>query len=154
VTLARLHDVLQIAMGWQDAHLHLFASGRTVYCPPDPELGFASEDERKVLLRDVLQRERDRLRYEYDFGDGWEHLIVVEKILPPGMGPTRPLCLAGKRRCPPEDSGGMGGYERLLEAIRDPDDPDHHELEEWAGEGFDPEDFDLAAVNEELARLR
>jgi hypothetical protein len=154
LTLGRLHEILQIAMGWQDMHLHLFASGRTVYSPPETDLGFASRNERQVRLREVLTREKERIRYEYDFGDGWEHTIVAEKILLPGTGSERPLCLAGKRRCPPEDSGGILGYERLLAVLRDPADPEHRELTEWVGEDFDPEEFDLEAVNRELGRLR
>ncbi|HTQ80416.1 MAG TPA: plasmid pRiA4b ORF-3 family protein [Thermoanaerobaculia bacterium] len=152
--LGRLHQVLQIAMGWEDVHLHLFAVGRTVYSPPDPELGFPQQNERKVLLREVLTREKERLRYEYDFGDGWEHSIVVEKILPPEPGGGAPVCLAGKRSCPPEDCGGIFGYEQLLEALRDPSHPDHRDLASWVGEDFDPEAFDLKAVNSALARLR
>jgi hypothetical protein len=135
-------------------HLHLFASGRTVFSPPEMDLGIASRNERQVRLREVLTREKERLRYEYDFGDGWEHILAVEKILPPGTGSDRPLCLAGKRRCPPEDSGGILGYERLLAVLNDPADPEHRELAEWVGEGFDPEEFDLEAVNRELGRLR
>ncbi|HEV7517405.1 MAG TPA: plasmid pRiA4b ORF-3 family protein [Thermoanaerobaculia bacterium] len=154
VTLGRLHAILQIAMGWEDRHLHLFASGRTVYRLPLPDLGFPSRDERQVAMNEVLAREKERLRYEYDFRDGWEHVLVVEKILPPGTGSARPLCLAGKRRCPPEQSGGIIGYERLLAALRQSSRPEHAEIAEWREEGFDPEAFDLDAVNRRLARLR
>jgi pRiA4b ORF-3-like protein len=154
VTLGQLHRILQIVMGWEDVHLHLFASGRTVYRDPEPELGFESRDEWKFRLREVLKRERERLRYEYDFGDGWEHSILVEKILLPGVGSERPVCLAGKRHCPPEDSGGILGYERLLAILRDPSHPEHQEMAEWVGEELDPEEFDLEAVNRALARLR
>jgi len=154
VTLGRLHEILQILMGWQDMHLHLFASGRTVYSPPELDIGAPSRNERKVQLREVLLREKERLRYEYDFGDGWEHTIVAEKILLPGTGGDRPVCLAGKRRGPLEDSGGILGYERLLVILRDPADPEHRELAAWVPEGFDPEAFDLEAINRALARLR
>ena len=141
VTLGRLHTILQILVGWEDRHFHLFASGRTVYRPPVPDLGFPSRDERKVPLSEVLTREKERILYEYDFRDGWEHTIVVEKILPPGVGPNRPVCLAGKRSGPPEESGGVIGYERLLATRRYPED-------------FNPEAFDLEAINRRLARLR
>jgi hypothetical protein len=158
VTLSRFHAILQIAMGWEDRHLHLFAAGKTVYRLPLPDLGFPCKDERKVALREVLTREKERIRYEYDFRDGWEHIIVLEKILPPGSGSKKPLCLAGKRRCPPERSGGIVNYERLLTALRKRsrprDAPEHAEIAEWLEAGFDPEAFDLDEVNGRLARLK
>jgi hypothetical protein len=156
VTLGRLHAILQVAMGWEDRHLHLFAAGRTVYRLPVPDLGFPSQDERRVALSEVLKREKERIRYEYDFRDGWEHVLVVEKILPPGTGSAQPVCLGGKRRCPPEESGGIIGYERLLTALRSRPEhaPEHAEIAEWRKAGFDPEAFDLDDVNRRLAKLR
>ena len=154
VRLDRLHTILQIVTGWEDRHLHLFAAGRTVYRRPFPDLGFPSEDERKVALNEVLKREKERMRYEYDFRDGWELVLVVEKILPPGTESTKPLCLGGKRRCPPEGSGGIINYERLLTAWSKPARPEHAEIAEWRAAGFDPEAFDLDQVNRQLARLR
>jgi hypothetical protein len=148
ITLARLHAILQVAFGWRDRHLHLFAAGRTVYRPPLPDLGFPSLDERRVLLAEVLPREKERIRYEYDFRDGWDHTIGVEKILPPGAGSKRPVCLAGKRRVPPEEIGGIVVYERLLAARRNAIG-----AVDRLGKNFDPEAFDLEAVNRELSRL-
>jgi hypothetical protein len=153
VTLGRLHAILQVVMGWEDRHLHLFAAGRTVYRPPFPDLGFPSRDERKVPLAEVLTREKERIRYEYDFRDGWEHTIVVEKILPPDAGSGRPVCLAGKRHGPPEESGGIIVYERLLAARRQPSHPENAESVDRLGKTFDSEAFDLDAVNRELSRL-
>jgi hypothetical protein len=128
VTLAGLHDILQVVMGWTDSHLHQFRRGTTYYGPPDPEMGMERENERRVVLHQVLRRPQDRIVYEYDFGDGWEHDVVLE-----GIGeadgtkpPTR--VLAGKRACPPEDVGGIWGYYRFLEAIQDPKHPEHGEL--------------------------
>ncbi len=151
VTLGRFHAILQVALGWRDRHLHLFAVGRTVYRPPLPDLGFPSLDERRVRLAEVLTREKERIRYEYDFRDGWDHTIVVEKILPPGVGSKRPVCLAGQRRVPPEESGGIVVYERLLAggiARRSAKG-----TLDRLGKDFDPEAFDLEAVNRELSRL-
>jgi hypothetical protein len=93
--------------------------------------------------------------YEYDFGDGWEHEVRVEKLLPPQQeGRFRPLCLTGKRACPPEDVGGSGGYEDFLEAIRDPKHENHDEMVEWIGGDWDPEAFDLEVVNDDLKYVR
>jgi hypothetical protein len=93
----------------------------------------------------------DRLRYEYDFGDGWTHAIQLEEVLPPSGEP--PICLGGRRHRPPEDCGGPGGYERFLEAYLDPHDEKHAAMREWMGEGFDPEAFDREEVNKLLALL-
>jgi hypothetical protein len=163
VTLGRLHAILQILMGWRDRHLHLFAVGRTVYRPPLPDLGFPSLDERRVPLSEVLTREKERIRYEYDFRDGWELTIVAEQILPPDVGSSRgssrPVCLAGKRHAPPEEIGGIIAYERLLAARqkpargKTPEAPETPEMPDRLGRSFDPEAFDLDAVNRELSRL-
>ena len=158
VKLSRLHTILQVAMDWEDRHLHLFAAGRTVYRLPFPDLGFPSQDERKVALNEILKREKERMRYEYDFRDGWELVLVAEKILPPGTEPAKPVCLGGKRRGPPEESGGVNGYERLLAALQKPSRrehaPEHAEIAEWREAGLDPEAFDVDEVNRRLARLR
>jgi len=157
VTLGRLHPILQTLLVWKDRHLHLFAYGRKVYRLPLPDLGFPSQDERRVTLAEVLPREKERLRYEYDFRDGWELVLVVEKILPPGTEPAGPICLGGKRNGPPEEVGGIVGYERLLTARSKPSSDsreDEGELAARLEEGFDPEAFDLEEVNRQLARLR
>lgn len=151
-----LHCVLQVAMGWTDSHLHQFTDAkRTVYYSrPDFELDDV-EDETQVTLGEVAPRAKARLVYEYDFGDSWEHDLLVEQVLDPSDGAVRlPACLAGKRACPPEDCGGVWGYERLLHVIADPDDEEHQDMREWLGEDFDPEAFDPAAVNRALHRLR
>lgn len=123
ITLAKLHRILQVAMGWYDSHLHQFIVGKTYY--GEPSLDELSEldlkDERKVRLGQVLSKPKQRMVYEYDFGDGWEHDIVLEKVLPPDSNTRYPVCLEGAQACPPEDCGGVGGYENFLDAIRDPD---------------------------------
>ncbi|MDA8332729.1 MAG: plasmid pRiA4b ORF-3 family protein [Candidatus Dormibacteraeota bacterium] len=149
VSLAGLHTILQIAMGWQDYHMHSFEAMEKSFGAPDPELN--TVDERGVQLLTVAPSTGSLVTYEYDFGDSWRHLIEVVAITPGDPGP--PICLAGSRSCPPEDCGGPYGYQDLLAALADPSHPEHAELSTWAGP-FDPEHFDLTAVNRGLSRLR
>jgi hypothetical protein len=156
MSLGELHDVIQAAMGWQDYHLHQFAVGNVVYGmdpEEDADWGLKSVDERQFVLQSVAPRGKARFSYEYDFGDGWHHDILVEKIIPREKGARYPVCLAGKRATPPEDSGGPYVYDEFLEALRDPKHPDHEQMVQWAG-GFDPERFDLPVINARLARVR
>ena len=151
--LAQLHQVIQISMGWENCHLHSFVQekrgaekrGRFSY--------LQIEDEEQVTLGETLKREGSRLGYLYDFGDGWRHEIRLEERAP--FDPEQPplQCVAGKRACPPEDVGGLGGYGHFLAALEDPNHPDHDEYREWAGEEFDPSTFDRDAVDRALARL-
>ena len=155
--LDKLHDILQAVMGWWNAHLHQFIVGGNYYGEPNPDdedWGLELLDETKVRLYQLAAGEKFKFVYEYDFGDSWEHLLLVEKLLPPEKGVSYPCCLKGKRACPPEDVGGVWGYEGFLEAIKDPDHADHEDMLEWVGGDFDPEEFDLAAVNEALQHLR
>ncbi len=156
ITLAKLHRILQATMGWYDSHLHQFKVRGTYYGVPDPGFGFGPEmkNEKTVKLSQIAPGEKSRFIYEYDFGDSWEHDIMVEKVLPPEEGVRYPICIKGKRACPPEDVGGMWGYVSFLEAIQDPNHPEHEEMLEWMEEDFDPEAFDLDAVNQELERIR
>lgn len=153
ITLGKLHRILQAAMGWTDSHLHRFEVKGVSFGAPDPELEF--ESERRAKLNEVAPAEGSKFRYEYDFGDSWLHDIVVEKVLPADPNVRYPVCIKGKRACPPEDCGGVWGYEELLETLRDPNHPDHEEMKEWLGdEEFDPEAFDPEEVNRELRRIR
>ena len=154
ISLAKLHQILQTVMGWTDSHLHQFVAGQTYYGTPAPEFDFEVKDERRVKLSQVAPDVKKKIVYEYDFGDSWEHEIVVEKVLEPEPRVHYPICLAGKRACPPEDCGGVWGYETFLEAIRDPRHPEHEEMLEWIGGSFDPEEFDLEAINQDLQSMR
>ena len=154
ISLEKLHDVLQIAMDWTNSHLHQFAAGRQYYGTPDPDFGDNRKNEAGVRLDQLLTREKDAMVYEYDFGDGWMHRIVLEKIVERGQSDVVPSCISGARACPPEDCGGVWGYEEFLNAIRDPSHPEHNEMLEWAGEPFDPERFDVAEINKRLAPRR
>jgi len=147
ITLAKLHDILQIAMGWDDYHLHQFIARDQYYGVPNPEYDDEMKNEARVKLSGVLQQEKDTMVYEYDFGDGWNHKIVLEKVLPHDPNISLPRCTAGKRACPPEDCGGVWGYADFLEIIGDPNHPEHKEMLDWVGGEFDPEHFDIAEVN-------
>ncbi|MSP12187.1 MAG: plasmid pRiA4b ORF-3 family protein [Chloroflexi bacterium] len=151
-TLAKCHMILQIVMGWTDSHLHQFDVGGVYYGTPDSDWGEDIKNERRVKLEQIVSAVKDRFVYEYDFGDSWEHQIVVEKILAPEPGVHYPICLTGKRACPPEDVGGIWSYPEFLEAIRNPEHPEHEEMLEWIGDGFDPQAFDPEAVNRVLKR--
>jgi len=154
ITLYKLHQIIQVAMGWMDEHLHQFTIGGINYGEPAPEWGMEVKSERRAHLHQVAPAEKARLTYEYDFGDSWYHEILVEKIVPPEPGVQYPTCVTGKRAGPPEDVGGVWGYEGFLEAIRDPRHPEHDEYLEWVGDEFDPEAFDCAEVNAALQQLR
>ncbi len=154
ITLAKLHRIIQVAMGWYDSHLHQFIVGETYYGVPSREGLSEVKDEKKVRLDQVLSRPGRKMVYEYDFGDGWEHSLVLERVLEPEPGVRYPRCIGGARACPPEDCGGTGGYESFLAAIRDPDHEEHDEYLEWIGGEFDPEEFDLEEFDTALRHIR
>jgi hypothetical protein len=154
IRLSDLHDVLQVVMGWHDYHLHVFTAGGESYGALDPDYGLEDTiDERRVPLSRIAKTPGSRILYEYDFGDSWYHELLVEKILPPDPGVQYPICVTGRRACPPEDIGGIWRYGQFLAAIADPENPDHEELLEWIGGNFDPGAFDLAAINRRLGLL-
>jgi Plasmid pRiA4b ORF-3-like protein len=158
LTLDVLHEVLQVAMGWDNSHLHEFRIGQKRFGKPDPNdrlMGLpAIGNERTTHLYLVLSKVGAKARYTYDFGDSWEHAVVVEKVLPPEPGVAYPICVAGKLHGPPEDCGGIPGYYNLLEAIRDPAHTDHEDMVDWVGGEFDPEAFSLNEVNHKLAPIQ
>ena len=139
-------------MGWEDAHLHQFVIREKYYGIPDKDDIGVSEtiDETRYKLSDVVPDKNSEFTYTYDFGDNWEHILEVEKTLPPEEGERYPLCLAGARACLPEDVGGIPGYENFLQALADPNHPEHDEYLEWIGDTFDPEVFEADEVNQLL----
>ncbi len=152
IRLATLHDILQYVMGWVGGHLYQFDAEGVDYGDrvslDDPDVVSVHT----ARLNNVLRREGSKCTYLYDFGDGWEHVVLLEKILAPEPGAKYPVCITGKRNCPPEDCGGVPGYCRLLEALADPEDAENAELLEWMGGEFDPEAFDCDEVNSMLSR--
>jgi len=153
-SLSVLHRAIQAAMGWTESHLHQFDFRGLSYGPEyawDPDFGEPLLSQEKQL-RTLFDRPGEWLRYEYDFGDSWVHLIDFEHWAPPPKDDSRlPLCVDGARCCPPEDCGGVHGYERLLSILADPEDEEHEAMHEWVGKDFDPERFSLTETN---ARIR
>ena len=156
VTLAHLHWVIQFAMGWTNSHLHSFSIQEMEYSLNMPSLGFDEQDmrnEQPVKLSKIITGEKFKFVYLYDFGDCWEHEVLVEKVLT-AQGDTRyPVCVKAKRACPPEDCGGTWGYQTLLKAIKDPKHPEHRFRLEWLGSSFDSEDVELDEINELLETI-
>ncbi|MEM7769346.1 MAG: plasmid pRiA4b ORF-3 family protein [Cyanobacteria bacterium P01_A01_bin.37] len=154
--LEHLHYVAQISMGWTNSHLHSFTIQGVEYGVSMPELGFDDlglKDESKVRLGKLIPGEKFKFFYLYDFGDSWEHEILVEKVLKADPEVDYPVCIKAKRACPPEDCGGTWGYENFLNIIQDPQNSEHEEMLEWVGGAFDPDDADLDEVNRELKRI-
>jgi len=156
--LGVLHDVLQLAMGWDDSRLHEFRIGSKRFGKPDPDDRLMGLDpignERTVHLFRALGKVGAKAVYTYDFGDSWEHAIIVEKVMPPEPGVAYPVCVGGKLHCPPEDCGGIPGYYNLLEAIGDPGHPEHEDLLDWVGGEFKSEAFSLDEVNRRLTPIQ
>jgi len=153
ISLHDLHLVLQTAMGWHNSHLYMFRVGPRTYSEPNSEWGRQIQDSADVALEEVVSEEKRTFLYEYDMGDGWEHEITLQRVLSP-RGQERPQSSGGARACPPEDCGGVGGYEDFLEAISDPRHEEHATMLKWAGGKFDPEEFDAEVVDLALRRSR
>lgn len=147
ITLSGLHQLLQLAMGWTDSHMHDFQFRGQCYGSSDLPEGI---DEAKVRLNQLLVRVGGKILYTYDFGDGWEHAVVLEKRLPVDPNMSYPACTGGRGACPPEDCGGAGGFYNLIEALQNPHHPEHEELLEWVGGDYDPEKFSIDALNRSL----
>ena len=162
VLLIELHQIIQVAMGWENQHLHEFQFGRRRFRDDaDANDGgdfFGEGDDRaadvyyEIELKEALGA-RKSFTYTYDFGDDWRHNIKVEKILRGALVSPLPLCVDGAGACPPEDCGGAGGYSHLLEALADPKHGSHAEMRDWVGDVFDPTLFDIARVNQSLSQF-
>jgi hypothetical protein len=154
IRLDRLHLVLQAAMGWTNSHLYEIRARDIGWGVPDPDFGDGPLDARKARLGDVLEDAGVRsLKYLYDFGDGWEHSIRIERITEAVPGIAYPRLVEASGRCPPEDVGGPWGYRDFLEAIADPDHEQHAESVTWVGEEFDPAALDAERLANDLAAL-
>ena len=148
--LRQLHEIIQVAMGWTNSHLYQFHIDGEYYGQPDSEFDSDIKDAVKVRLQSLYKGKKTKFIYEYDFGDGWEHEILLEEKFSPETGVRYPICLKGEKACPPEDCGGIYGYYGLLEIIKDPNNPEYKEMLEWLGEDFDPGAFDIKSINDAL----
>lgn len=149
--LPLLHRILQTAFSWKDYHLHEFRVGTVCFGVPDDEYPPPHIDESSVRLYQLAHQPGDHFVYLYDFGDSWEHDVVLEDMRG-APGPVTPVCLDGRRAAPPEDCGGVHGYQQLVEALRDARHPDHVDMKRWAGR-YDPDALNLELINRRLARL-
>jgi hypothetical protein len=148
--LSDFHNVIQTTMGWHNSHLHQFVIDNEFYCKQYPEEFIDSNfgvNYEGMKISDFLKQEKDRMMYEYDLGDGWQHDILLEKILDPDPEKIYPVCIKGKMNCPPEDSGGVWGYAEMLDIIKNPGHEEYEDYKEWLEEDFDPEFFDMHRVN-------
>lgn len=154
-SLQRLHTVIQVGFGWENSHLFVFETPTGRYGVPDPDLDFRSAANKKLSA--VADWPGDRIQYEYDFGDCWDHDIVVEAVCPAEPGVAYPRCTGGRRLGPPEDCGGVWGYYEMLNTLADPRREDHQQRLWWLGiesaDEYDPEHFNLAEVNEKLSKI-
>ncbi len=148
ITLSQLNRAIQSAMGWNGSHSYEFLIDDQSYGDPDPDL--ETKSARRVQLHAVVTRPKRTFQYIYDLGDFWEHEITVRAVRPIQAGETVPSLLDGARACPPEDVGGIPGYEDFLRIIADPNDPEHQDTLEWAGGTWDPEDFNPEVLQRQL----
>jgi hypothetical protein len=163
--LCCVHDALQVVIGWTDSHLHRFEKDGKHWGVPEhfEDDNIDIIDESRTKISDILTTPGDSVLYVYDFGDKWRHSVALEKILPASTTMVRPVCVAGERHCPPEDVGGVPGYQEFLEVVFDPSHKEFDHYVQWAGGPspvnqsvgrFQPEEFDLRAVNAALSRMR
>jgi hypothetical protein len=144
-TLADLHLAIQSSMGWGDSHLHQFDVDGRYY--GDRSMMDDVADERRLTLNGLVNAGAHRFSYTYDFGDNWEHIVTIEKVAYAEIAPPGPICIAGKRACPPEDCGGIWGFYHLLQVLADPSHPEYKDQKEWFDHDFDPEAFELGHAN-------
>jgi hypothetical protein len=154
--LPDLHKIIQTSMGWSNGHLHQFKANGKFYGVPfeDQFSGMKTIDYKYIRIYELLKQKEAEIIYEYDFGDGWEHIITLGDILTADPEVDYPICIKGKRNCPPEDCGGPWGYQSMLEVLKNPDHEEYEMFEDWLGEmyidKFDPERFDKERVNQLL----
>ena len=152
ITLHNLHRTLQTVMGWTNSHLHQFVLPRQRLSDARSRVGTKVANENRTKLGGLIWTVGATLLYEYDFGDGWQHELLLEEVLA-GDESFQEICVAGKRCCPPEDCGGPQGFAELLKALQDADHPDHEDICDWLGD-FVPECFSKEAINRRLRRRR
>jgi len=158
-TFKELHQVVQVVMEWEDSHLHKFPINNHKYIGVKPKnsFGFSNKTyikESNAELQDYLKKKGDSIEYIYDFGDSWRHIIELKEIKEMEEDMKYPLCIDGENAAPIEDVGGIPGYYNMIEALNDPEHPEHEMYTEWLGENFDPNQFDREKVNQILKFLQ
>lgn len=151
ILLVDFHRIIQTTMGWKNSHLHVFSDGIQEYAPKEFEIEYTI-DSRTISLDKILKAEKSKIKYEYDFGDSWEHTITLEKILPPDSQIQIPKCIAGKRNCPPENCGGAWRYSDIIDILKQPKHEEYKSYIEWLGDDFDPEYFNKDEKNSLLMK--
>lgn len=153
-TLSKLHQIIQRCMGWNDIHDHRFLVGKVFYAPSEDGEIWEKTGERDETAFHLAMLENDMkwcFTYIYDFGDGWEHQIELEQIIPTQQDLHSVILIDGERACPPENVGGIPGYEEFLLIINDPRHEHHRKVAGWFGANhFNAEDFDISAINQAL----
>ncbi len=156
ILLSDLHKIIQTTMGWTNSHLHQFIKDESFYTQKMPDDDLWEEmnnvDYKGVKLNELLRFVKNSIIYEYDFGDGWMHEILLEKFLKSDPDVKYPVCIDGAMNCPPEDVGGMGGYMRMLRVLRNPNNREYESFINWLGGDFNPREFDITKVNKQLAK--
>jgi len=151
--LPKFNRMLEAVMGWEGYHLHMFEVADLRIGQPD-EFSFDIIDERSVTAEQLLSRVGSQLLWSYDFGDSWQHNVIVEAVEAPSPDVRYPMCTAGQQACPPEGCGGVFGYDHLRAVLADPAHAEYEHLRDWAGAGFDPDAFDQIAATARLRRVR
>lgn len=151
VLLVDLHRIIQSTFGWTNSHLHVFEAGMESYAPKEFEVE-ETKDSRKVKLNKIMKTTNSVIKYEYDFGDSWNHTVLLEKILDWDDSLQIPSCIDGKNNCPPEDCGGIWSYEDLLITLADKKHPEHDDMLEWLGGEFDPKYCNTDEINKLLSQ--
>ena len=156
ILLSDLHKIIQTTMGWTNSHLHQFVKDDTFYTKrmPDDDLWdeMNNVDYKGLKINELLRFVKNTIIYEYDYGDGWMHEILLEKFLKPDPDVKYPVCTDGAMKCPPEDVGGMGGYMRMLKVLRNPNNREYESFINWLGGNFNHREFDISMVNKQLAK--
>ena len=151
-TLAQLHRIIQVLMGWYNYHLYMFRIGGIEHAPPHPDDEFYGDRPESVRTRlsSHLRRTSSHVAYEYDLGDGWQIRITLKRIYDDLPTEALPMCVGGQRHGPLEDSGGPPGYQDLLQILADPHHDEYQSMHDWAPEDFDSEEFSIETANVQL----
>ena len=156
VLLSDLHKIIQTVMGWTNSHLHQFIKDKTFYTVRMPDDDYWDEmdnsDYKRIRLNELLRFVKNSIVYEYDYGDSWEHEIMLEKFLKPDDSVKYPICTDGKMKCPPEDVGGVFGYKTMLKVLRNPNDKEYESYINWLGGTFDYTEFEINKINNQLKK--